>query len=89
MDSRIDNMKDIRNMVSDAGGVKGTSLADVKGQEILGIGLPPVRKELDRSPLEAAKDEYNPLETSDFSQTVQKDANVHAIKLTNLDGFPE
>jgi hypothetical protein len=36
-----------------------------------------------------ANDEHNPLEINDFSQAVLKDANAHAIKLTDLNGFPE
>jgi hypothetical protein len=89
MDNRTDNMRNIRNMVSDAGNVKGTSLVDVKDQEVKGVGLPPIRKELDRSPLEAAKEEHDPLEGADFLRAVHKDTNAHAIKLTNLDGLPE
>ncbi|MDR1906812.1 MAG: hypothetical protein LBQ03_01150 [Puniceicoccales bacterium] len=89
MEDRTSDVKNIANITSPAGTVKGTSLADVKDQDIKGIGLPPIRKELDRTPVEAAKDEYDPIGASDLSQSVRFDANARATKLTSLDGLPE
>lgn len=89
MGNRTNDVANIANVVSVAGDAKGTSLADVAGQSIRGIGVPPIRRELNRSPLEAADEDRNRLGANDFSQAVLRDANVYATKLTNLDGFPE
>jgi hypothetical protein len=82
------NVGNIANIVSNAGNVKGTSLADVKDQEIKGVGLPPIRKELDRSPLEVDREEHGTQEV-DVLQAVHRDANILATKLTSIDGLPQ
>jgi hypothetical protein len=89
MDNRMNDVKNIANVISVAGDAKGTSLADVADQSIKKIGVPPVRRELDRSPLEAAMEDYEELGASDLSLAVRLDANIHATKLTSLEGFPE
>jgi hypothetical protein len=85
--NQASNMANIANVVG-IGGEKGTSLNDVKDQEIKGIGKAPIRRELDQSPMEKAKDEYSPLRINDPLQAIQLDANIVATE-NNREGLPE
>jgi hypothetical protein len=76
------------SMSSDVG---GTSMRDIKAQEILNVGVAPIRQEVDKRPNEGEMDDYasDPFGISDASKAVLRDANAPATKLTNLEGLPE
>jgi hypothetical protein len=71
--------------------VSGTSMQDIKAQEILNVGVAPIRQETEKRPVEEEMDEYadDPFGMSDVSKAVLRDANAPATKLTNLEGLPE
>ena len=75
---------------SNAADVKGNSVPDVKAQEILGIGTPPIARELQKSPVEKSITEGSIfMHVNDQSKAVTVDANVSAKQLVGLEGFPE
>jgi hypothetical protein len=87
--SSTSDVSNVRNIMGETGSVQGTSLPDVKGQEVKGIGKAPIRRELERGPSEAESEDRGILKESDQSQAVLRDANAPAIRLTGLTGLPE
>ncbi|MDR1303324.1 MAG: hypothetical protein LBJ81_01740 [Puniceicoccales bacterium] len=87
---RMDDVTKINNIVG-LDGAKGTSLPDVRDQEVKKVGVPPVQEDLRKSPVEKEEDDYDRdrLSQSDFSRAVTRDANARAMKLVNLEGLPE
>jgi hypothetical protein len=70
-------------------GVKGNSLPDIKGQEN-GIGIPPVVKDLQKSPTEKSLTEDSIFAyVNNQMQALAFDANSPAKGPIGLDGIPE
>jgi hypothetical protein len=88
--ARLDDVTKINNIVG-LDGAKGTSLPDVRDQEIKKVGVAPVREDLNKSPVEKEEDEYNHdrFSQSDESRAVLSDANAPAKRLGGLEDLPE
>ncbi|MDE6576478.1 MAG: hypothetical protein K2L24_03755 [Opitutales bacterium] len=66
-----------------------TSYADMKAQEVKKVGLPPLRQEMEMSPLEHAQTKDQDFFAVNNPAALQLDANVAAKQLIGLDGLPE
>jgi hypothetical protein len=88
---RTNDVKNINNIISPGGRDKGTSLPDVRDQEVKKIGVAPVQEELKKTPGEREEEDYghDRLFQSDYSRAIMRDANARATRLTDLEGFPE
>ncbi|MDR2200993.1 MAG: hypothetical protein LBN94_02715 [Puniceicoccales bacterium] len=75
--------------MSNSSSANGTSSVDVRAQEVKGIGLPPLKREMEKSPLESTREKRDLFNVNDLSQSVTIDANAAAKRLTNLSGLPE
>ncbi|MDR1366356.1 MAG: hypothetical protein LBJ13_00390 [Puniceicoccales bacterium] len=75
---------------SSTSGIKGNSVSDVKAQEILDVGTPPIARELRKSPIETSMSENSIFSNiNNQSKAITVDANVAAKQLTGLEGLPE